>query len=374
MKKLKKEIFKKMIPLYEPNISAKDINEVTKALKTKNLSGASKTISDFEKKFNEKYNLKYSLAINNGTSALHLGLLAIGIKKGDEVIIPSLTFIATANAVSYIGAKPVIVDVDPDTYQISIDEIIKNISKKTKAIIPVHLYGNCPDLKKIDKIAKNYNLKVLNDAAEALGTEYLNKSSGLYGDVAIYSFYPNKIITTGEGGMLVTKSKQIYDKAKKLRGQGLISGTNEYKHDILGYNYRMSALSASLGISQLNKINNFLERKIEIFESYKKNLEPFKLEFIKTETNVKNSQWLTVVNFKNHNININDLRYYLFKEGIETKRVFYPIDRQKIYLKSKRCENSYKIYNSSLCLPSFPDLRKSQINFISNKIKNYLTT
>lgn len=362
-----------MIPLYEPNIMSKDINEVTKSLKAKNLSGASKTISDFEENFSEKYNFKYSLAINNGTSALHLGLLAIGIKKDDEVIIPSLTFIATANAVSYIGAKPVIVDVDPETYQISIEEINKNISKKTKAIIPVHLYGNCPDLKKIDKIAKRYNLKVLNDAAEALGTEYLNKSSGSYGDVSTYSFYPNKIITTGEGGMLVTKSKQIYEKAKNLRGQGLSPGTNEYVHDTLGYNYRMSALSASLGISQLKKVDNFLERKIEIFELYKKNLEPKKIEFIKTEPNVKNSQWLTVVNLKNHKLNINNLRNYLFKEGIETKKVFYPIDRQKIYNRRNKCLNSFNLYKSSLCLPSFPDLSNNQVNFISNKIKSFLS-
>ena len=363
-----------MINLYEPNISKDDENAILDSLKNKNLSGASKNIEEFEQKFSNKYNFKFSLAVNSGTAALHLALLAVGIDENDEVIIPSLTFIATANAVSYVGAEPVVVDVNPLTYQISIEEIKKKITKKTKAIIPVHLYGNAPNLDEINIIAKENNLKVINDSAEALGTNFLNKPSGSYGDVSIYSFYPNKLITTGEGGMLVTEDEKIYNIAKNLRGEGLKENTSEYIHSAIGYNYRMNSLSASLGISQLKRVDHFLERKKEIFIQYKNNLQSENIQFIKTENNVTNSYWLTVANFENINLNVDDLREFLIKEKIETKKIFYPIDRQVMYKENnKECKNSYNIYKNSLCLPSFPDLTDEQVSYISSKIKSYIS-
>tara|TARA_Y100000389_G_scaffold203579_1_gene252467 strand:+ start:40228 stop:41319 length:1092 start_codon:yes stop_codon:yes gene_type:complete len=361
-----------MINLYTPSITENDKKLVNKALRETNLSGATEVINEFEDAFSKKYNFKYCLSTNSGTAALHLALLSSGIGKGDEVIIPSLSFIATANAVSYVGAKPVIVDVDRRTFQISLDEIKKNISKRTKAIIPVHLYGNSPDLNAINKISNEFNLKIIQDSAEALGTSYMNKPSGSFGDVGIYSFYPNKLITTGEGGMLVTSNKNIYRKAKNLRGQGLKENTNEYIHSSIGYNYRMNSLSAALGISQLKNVDVFLKRKIEIFQLYKEKLESENLEFIETTNGVENSHWLTVVSFRSQKININSLRKFLYTQNIETKKIFYPIDRQTIYKSKNPVKVSHAIYQKSICLPSSPNLTNKQISFVSNKIIKFL--
>ncbi len=364
---------KNFINLYKPNINNDDIKSVNRTLNNSYLSGATKIVNEFEKKFSEKYKFPFALSTNSGTSALHLALLSLGVQKGDEVIIPSLSFISTANAVSYVGAKPVIVDVDIDTYQISLDQIEKNITKKTKVIMPVHLYGNAPNLEKIQNIANKFKLKVINDSAEALGTKFKNKQSGLYGDVSIYSFYPNKLITTGEGGMLVTKSKKVFELAKRYRDQGLVKESNEYIHDIIGYNYRMNSLSAAIGISQLKKVDKLLKRKININKKYKNEFDDYKVNFIKTEKDIFNSQWLTVINFKDYEINVNDLREYLFSNGIETKKIFYPLNKQKMYSKNKNaCNNAYKIYDSSLCLPSYPDLSFKEIEYICGKIKKYL--
>lgn len=362
----------KMINVYQPDINSSDKKYVLSALNNSNLSGAAPEVQEFENKFASKFNFKYCLAVNNGTAALHLGLMALGVQKTDEVIIPSLTFIATANAISYIGAKPIIVDINPNTFQISIEEIEKNITKKTKAIVPVHLYGNCPNISEINKLARKYNLLILHDAAEALGTEYKGKSSGSYKDASIYSFYPNKLITTGEGGMLVTSNKSVYELAKKIRSQGVKKNSDEYIHDTLGYNYRMNSLSASMGRSQLDRVDNLLNRKKEIFIRYKQILEPFGIEFIKTEKNVTNSYWLIVIIFRNHKINIDALREYLYSNNIETKKIFYPIENQKIYEKNKKNKNSQDVYRRSLCLPSSPDLENDQVDFISKKIINFL--
>jgi len=360
-----------MINLYTPTITNIEKRAVNDALNSKKLSGSTQLITDFENKFSQKYKLKYCLSTNSGTSALHLALLSLGIGKGDEVIIPSLTFIATANAVNYVSAKPVIVDVERNTYQISIEEIEKNINKNTKAIIPVHLYGNSPDLRKINQIAKKYKLKIIQDSAEALGTTFENKPSGSYGDIGIYSFYPNKLITTGEGGLLTTSSKNLYRKAKKLRGQGLKENTDEYIHDVVGYNYRMTSLSAALGIAQLKNIDSFLSKKISIFNKYKKSLEPYGVSFIETIPEVKNSYWLTVADFKSLNIDIDKLRNYLLKKKIETKKIFFPIDRQVIYKSKKPNKNSMDIYNNALCLPSYPGLTDKQVSYIISQVISY---
>ncbi len=361
-----------MTYVYQPDINSGDKKYVMEALNNSNLSGASVEVEEFENKFAAKFNFKYCLAVNNGTAALHLALMALGIQKNDEVIIPSLTFIATANAVSYLSAKPIIVDINPDTFQISTEEIEKNITSKTKAIIPVHLYGNCPNLSEINKLAKKHNLSVLHDSAEALGTNYKGKSSGSYKDVSIYSFYPNKLITTGEGGMLVTSNKSVYQLAKKIRSQGVKNNSDEYIHDILGYNYRMNSLSAAMGKSQLDRVDTLLDRKKDIFARYKKRLEPYGVEFIETKKDIENSYWLIVVIFKNKKIDIDMLREYLYSVNIETKKIFYPIERQKIYKNTKTNKNAYNAYNNSLCLPSSPDLKDNQVDFISKKIIKYL--
>lgn len=362
----------KMVNVYQPSINKSDKNYILNALNDKNLSGASLEVKLFEDEFKKKFNFSYCLAVNNGTAALHLGLMSLGIGQGDEVIIPSLTFIATANAVTYVGAKPIIVDVNPKTLQISVNEIKSKITKKTKAIIPVHLYGNSPDLDAINNLAQKHNLYVVHDAAEALGTKYNKKPSGAYKDIAIYSFYPNKLITTGEGGMLVTTNKKTYEIAKKIRSQGVKKNADEYIHDVIGYNYRMNSLSAALGRSQLSRMDSLLDRKKEIHSRYRTKLEKHGISFIETENNIDNSFWLTVLIFKSSKISINKLREYLFSYNIETKKIFFPIERQKMYKQKKFNENSYKIYQQSLCVPSSPDLKNKDIDFISQKIIEFI--
>lgn len=361
-----------MINIYEPYITKKELFSVTKSILNSNLSGMSSPVAEFEESFSNVFGFKYCLATNSGTAALHLALIASGIKEGDEVIVPSTTFISTANAVSYVGADPIIVDIDRDTYQISIDEIQKNITKKTSAIIPVHLYGNCPDLDLISEIANLNNLRIVHDSAEALGTNYKKKPSGFSGDSAIYSFYPNKIITTGEGGMLATNNKNIYNIAKMYRGQGLNIDTDEYKHDVVGYNYRMPSLSASFGIAQLKNFDKLLDKKISIHKKYRDLFFNSKVEFMKTTDGVENSFWLTVLDFKNFNIQIDDLRKYLRQNMIETKKVFYPIELQKAYPSNRSNKNALNLYENALCIPSHPKLKSKDLDFISKKILNYL--
>lgn len=361
-----------MINLYQPYISTKEFYSVAKSLFRSNLSGMSSPVVEFEQNFQKMFGFKHCLATNSGTSALHLALIASGVKQNDEVLLPSTTFISTANAVSYVGATPVFVDIDRDTYQISIDDIEKNITKKTKAIIPVHLYGNCPDLDKIAKISEIYNLKIIQDTAEALGTKYNKKHSGLYGDAAIYSFYPNKIITTGEGGMLVTNDEKIFTLAKMFRGQGLNFHTDEYKHDVIGFNYRMPSLSASLGIAQLKSYDKILNKKISINKKYRELLEGSGVSFIKTNENIENSYWLTVLDFKKFNIQIDELRSYLKNNQIETKKIFYPLELQKPYYSNKQNTNAFDLYKNALCVPSHPLLKDKEIQFICEKIIKYL--
>jgi len=363
-----------MINLYQPHISFNEFYNVTKSLFRTNISGMSSPVREFELSFQKMFGFKHCLATNSGTAALHLALIASGINQNDEVILPSITFISTANAVSYTGATPVIVDIDRDTYQISIDDIEKNITNKTKAIIPVHLYGNCPNLDKLTKIAKKYNLKIIHDTAEALGTKYRNKESGMYADVAIYSFYPNKVITTGEGGMLVTNNDEIFNIAKVYRGQGLRINTDEYKHDVIGFNYRMPALSASLGIAQLKNFSKFLYKKKKIHERYKEILSEFNISFIEDEKNVENSFWLTVLDFKNITLQVDDLRNYLKSNMIETKKIFYPLELQKPYISNKLNKNAINLYENALCVPSHPKLKIKEIEFICKKIANYINS
>ena len=361
-----------MINLYKPSVYSDDIKEVVKQLKNGSLSGNTSIVKSFEEKLGNYLNSKYCLVTSNGTTALHLALLGSGIKKDDEVIVPSLSYIASANAVSYIGAKPVFVDILKDTFQINEDLIEKSITKKTKAILPVHLYGGAPNLKKIKSIAKKYNLKVIHDAAEALGTKYDGVHSSTFKDIGTLSFFPNKLITTGEGGAIVTNNYKIYDLCLKLRSQGVAKNSN-YKHDVIGYNYRMSSLSAAMGYSQIDKIDAHLAKKEKVFNQYINKLTEFNIDFQKNNKEVMSSYWLTVA-LMPKKININDLQNFLYSKNIETRRVFFPLPLQKPYKsnQSNRYRESLEIYKRGICIPSYPDLKKSDQEHIINSLIQYI--
>ena len=362
-----------MIYLYDPEITNKDISNVNKALMKKWLSGNTPVVKEFEKKLADYLGVKYVSSCSSGTTALHLALLASSIGEGDEVILPTLSYIATANAVRYVGANPVFVDVDSSTWQINVSEIEKKISKKTKAIMPVHLYGGVPDLESIAKIANCYKLKIIHDSAEALGSKYKNKFSTNFKDISILSFFPNKIMTTGEGGAVVTNNKKDYQLIENLKSQGL-KGNIDYIHSQIGYNYRLNSLSAALGLSQIDRIEKNIKLKKILFERYKKSLEPLGFKFQNFDKNSKSSYWL-VSTLVPENISRDKLKDYLYKNNIETRNIFYPLHEQSPYknsFKNERYEISETISKKGICLPSSPNLKNEEFNKIIKSIKNYV--
>lgn len=258
----------KFIPVAEPSITQKEINYVLAAVKSGWVSSLGTYITKFEQRFADYLGVKYVLTTSNGTAALHLALVSLGIKEGDEVIIPDLTFIATANAVAYTGAKLAVVDVEEETWCIDPESIKKTITERTKMIIPVHLYGHPANMDEIKKIVEKHGLYIVEDAAEAHGAEYKDRKVGSMGDVGCFSFYGNKIITTGEGGMITTNNGKVYEKAKLLRNHAM-DKNKKYWHIEIGYNYRMTNIQAALGLAQFERIDKLIEKKRQIFNWYK---------------------------------------------------------------------------------------------------------
>ena len=358
-----------MIYLYEPNINKKSMKRVQETLEKNWLSGNTPIVREFESQFADFIGVKYALACSSGTTALHLANIVSNVTKDHEVIMPSMSYIASANSVKYQHAQPIFVDIDMSTWQMDVNLIQSKITKKTKAIMPVHLYGGIPNLFEIEKIANKNNLNVIHDSAESLGARYNKKHAASFKDVAIHSFFPNKIITTGEGGMLLTNNKDIYEKARLYSSQGL-SGEEEYKHSVIGYNYRMTSLSAALGLEQIIEIELNVEKKFEILNYYKRKFKDYEIVFQENEENVKSANWLVAI-LLNEKVDIIELQKYLYKNDVETKRIFKPIHSQDPYTEANNqseYKNSNFLYNNGICLPSYPDLTEKQIDFISQLI------
>ena len=306
---------KKRIPLYEPSLSNDEKRNVLKCLNKNWISSKGEFIKKFEDSFKKKFNYKFATVTTNGTTALHLSLLSLDIKKNDEVIVPNLTYIAPVNAVKYIGAKPILTDINSKTWLMNTKDILKKINKRTKAIILVHLYGSSYDLNEIKKIKKKYKIKIIEDCAEAIGTKFNKKYVGSVGDVSTFSFYGNKTISTGEGGMLITKKNFIYKQIVKFKSQGLDifkKKNNYYNHEVVGYNYRMTNICAAIGYSQLKQIDRFIDRKKKINKLYKKLLSN-KIEFQVIHPLCKSTFWLVTILFKNSSIR-NKVVSYLKKK------------------------------------------------------------
>jgi perosamine synthetase len=255
------------IPISKPFIGAREKELVLDALDSGWVSSIGKYIDEFEAGFARYCGTEYALAVSNGTTGLHLALAALDLKPGDEVIVPDLTFVATANAVAYTGAKPVLADVEADTLSLDIASAKSLITPLTKAIIPVHLYGHPADMDALNDIADAHGLAVIEDAAEAHGAEYKGRRVGGLGKCGVFSFYGNKVITTGEGGMLTTNDREFYQRAKRLRDHAM-SPQRRYFHEERGFNYRITNLQAALGVAQLERIDDFLERRTEIMGWY----------------------------------------------------------------------------------------------------------
>ena len=364
----------KFIPVSEPTITEKEIEYVTKAVRSGWISSIGEYINRFEEEYARFNNTRYALTVSNGTTALHLALLAIGIKSGDEVIVPDLTFIATANVVVHCGATPVFADIERDTWCISPEDIKRKITSKTRAIIPVHLYGHPADMDEIMRIAKEHNLYVIEDCAEAHGAEYKGKKIGSIGDIGAFSFYGNKIITTGEGGMLTTNNPDLYERAKFLKDHAM-SKDKRYFHPEVGYNYRMTNIQAALGLAQLERVDEIIEKKRKIFEWYREGLKDMRGIILNPEKEWARSVfWMVcLVNERFDESSRDEFMKRLREKGVDTRPFFYPCSMMPMYKKDGFMNPvSYDIYKKGINLPSGYTLNKEDIELICREITTIL--
>lgn len=361
-----------MIPIYKPIIAETAKQYVNECLESSWISSKGKYVKMFEDRFSLKTDIKYATSCCNGTSALHLSLAALGIGEGDEVIVPTFTYIASVNAIRYTGATPVFVDCLKDTWQIDPDDVKKKITSKTKAIMVVHLYGHPADMSEIQYMAHNRKrpLFIIEDCAEAFGSKYLNKHVGQFGDIAAYSFFGNKTITTGEGGMVVTNNESLHNRVEKLKGQGLAKG-RQYWHDVLGYNYRMTNIQAAIGCSQLEISDTVLKTKRSIAQQYIGHFENSPISWHREAPNVQHSYWMFSVTMDINEEQRNKMMEILLKDKkIETRPLFYPIHTMPMY--SHKYEShcvSEVLHRTGFNIPSFPELKFEQIEHIADSIK-----
>lgn len=364
----------KFIPISQPSITQKEIDYVTEAVKSGWVSSLGKYLDIFENKFAEFVGTKYAVTTSNGTTALHLALVASGVKRGDEVIIPDLTFVATANAVNYIGATVVFVDIEEDTLCIDPAKIENAITNNTKAIIPVHLYGHPANMIEINKIARKHNIAVVEDAAESHGAEVMGKKVGSFGQCGVFSFYGNKIITSGEGGMITTDDKDLYERLRLLRDHAM-SKEKRYWHESVGFNYRMTNLQAALGVAQLSRINEILEKKREIFHAYSKRLSHHKKIKLNFEAPwAKNVYWMVCLEVEGFDESARDVFMKELKnKGIDSRPYFYPISDMPMYEKA-RTPITHKVSQRGINIPSFFDIDNASIEYICDTILSIVDT
>jgi len=362
-----------MIPVLEPSIGEKEIENVLKAVKSGWVSSKGKFVEEFERKFAEYHGVNFGVSTSNGTTALHLALESLGIGKGDEVLVPVLTFAATANAVLYCNAKPVFVDSHPDYWCIDPEKIEERITKNTKAIIPVHLYGHPCDMAWIQDIAEENDLYVIEDAAEAHGAEYRSEKVGTFGDISCFSFYGNKIITTGEGGMCLTDDEDLAEKMIILRDHGMKPG-KRYWHDVVGFNYRMTNIQAALGVAQLSKLDKFIKKKREIASVYHDNLNDLAED--NKITLHPEMPWAKCV-FWAYSIILEDTDSEVFREklsrrGIDTRAFFYPLNVMPPYKTGGNFPVADRLSSNGLNLPSGVEISEDTILFICERIREVL--
>ena len=361
------------IPVSEPQFLGNEILYLNDCINSGWISSGGKYVNLFEKSFSKFIKSKYPLSTTSGTTALHLALASLGIKKNDEVIVPNLTFISPINAAIYLGAKPVLVDIDENNLCLDPKKIEKAISKKTKAIVLVYLYGHGCDIDKIRKIAKKYKLFLVEDCAEGMGTYCKNKHVGNFGDASTFSFFGNKTITTGEGGMVCFKKKKYYEIAKKLKDHGM-SPKKRYWHDHVGFNYRMTNMQAAVGLAQMERLKFFIKQKKKIAKKYRfylnKNNQIF---FSKNFLNTKSSYWLYYIKLKEKISFARDkIIDHLLKNGIEARNGFYPAHLmdpyKKFSSKKNNLDNSIKLSKSIIALPSSVNLENKEIKDICENL------
>ena len=359
-----------MIPVCVPLLGEKELEYVADCIKTNWISSKGKYVEEFEDRFARYCGCKYGITTTSGTTALHLALASISADKGDEVIIPAFTMIATAFAVVYCGAKPVLVDSEPETWNMNVDQMEEKITKRTKAIIPVHIYGHPCDMDPIMEIAEEYGLYVIEDAAEAHGAEYRDKKTGGIGNIGCFSFYANKIITTGEGGMIVTNDEKIAERAKYLRNLCFPKERRIYLHSEVGYNYRMTNVQAAIGLAQLERIDELVEMRRKnayLYNKFLKDIEGIRLPLEKEWA--KNVYWMySIVLEESFPLSRDEVVVALRENGIDSRPFFHSIDTLPPYRSQNPAPNSLSLSQCGLNLPSSPCLTDSQVRHICDTI------
>ena len=361
---------KKKIVQIEPWIDNDELEQLKRVVESTYLVEHTLT-KEFEGLTQQLTKSKHVIAITNGTMALYCGLKALGIKEGDQVIVPNLTFIATANSVLMAGATPVFCDVYPDTFCIDIEKAESLINEKTKAIMPVHLYGQAADMEKIMDLAAKRKLLVIEDAAQGVGVKFNGQHVGTFGDVGILSYYGNKTITCGEGGVILTNNDLIASKCYKLKNHGR-EGKGVFVHDSIGFNFSFTEMQAAIGIAQMNKLDRIIEKKLEIYRTYNyafKNIELLTPVHIDKRCNPV--FWFT--SFLTSNVN--DLTNFLFEHGIQTRRFFYPLNLQPCYSNFDYLKKDFPIsslvYEQGISLPSSYNLSREDQHFVIEKILEF---
>ena len=370
---------KKLIAVNTPVITKDDAIAVYKTVKSGWISSTGDQINKFEEQISKFTNRKYAAAVSNGTAALEIAVRCLNLKKGDEVLLPSFTIISCANAIIKNFLTPVLIESDLSTWNVKIEDIEKKITKKTKAILLPHIYGFPNDMDKVINICKKKNLYLIEDASEMLGQKYKNKPCGSFGDISTFSFYANKHITTGEGGMILTNEKKLIERIRKLRNLSF-GEVNRFNHTDISWNYRYTNMQASLGLNQIKRIKNIIKKKKYIGNFYFNSLkdekkiiiQPNKLDY------ADNIYWVFGILLKKNSLKYKTfIQKKLLKKNIETRPFFWPMHKQNIFkklkiFKNEKYINAEYLSNSGFYLPSGLNLKLNELKYIVKNVKNII--
>ncbi len=358
------------VPQFSPWVGKEEIKAIAEAIEANWITEGPKT-KLFSQKLLKLTGAKYGVFAPNGTLALYLGLVAMGIGRGDEVLVPDFTFIASATAVEMAGAKPVFVDVNRENFQLDLSGADKLISKKTKAVMPVHIYGTVCNMDRVLKFAKKHHLLIVEDAAQAIGVHWRGKHAGTFGDVGCFSFFADKTITTAEGGFIVTNKKKIYEKLLYLRNQGRID-RGSFIHPRIGYNFRLTDIQSAIGLAQLKKLSQIKKRKLHLLKLYQQQLKGVPgISFFEPEPGAEWIPFRVGILCKK----AKKMMKFMAEKGIETRTFFYPLHQQPCfaYLKDGRAfPNATYGYENGICFPTFPTLTDRQVKYICRVIKRFI--
>jgi perosamine synthetase len=358
-----------MIPVYRPYLTGKEQEYVASCFESTWISSRGEFVSKFEADFEKFVGVRHATSVCNGTVALHLAVVALGLGPGDEVIVPTFTYVASVNTIVHAGATPVFVDSLPDTWQVDPADIRRKITPRTKAVMAVHLYGGSCDMDALSEICERHGLFLIEDCAEAFGTLYRGKHVGTFGDIGTFSFFGNKTITTGEGGMLITNNSELFSKAYHLKTQG-VSPTREYWHDAIGFNYRMTNICAAIGVAQLEHADSILRNKRLIAEWYGEELAQLPLAPQPEPAGVRHSWWMYSVLARSSE-ECAELRSELRLAGVETRPLFHPVHLLPPYFSGSSFPIAESISPRGINLPSYPSLERQHVATICQVLRSH---